>query len=373
MAADLYRKLAGHMDNLPGGFPPTATDVEIRILKRLFRPEEAELALYLTLIPEAPGVVARRAKISKEEAARRLEGMAKKGLLFRVEEMPGKPAYMAAQFVIGIWEFHVNDLAPGLVKDMEEYIPYLKDTAWKIPQLRTIPVGKSIHNELKVLTYEKAEELVANHDRFSISPCICRRERKLVGEGCDKPEENCLTFGIAADFAVRNGFGRASDKQEILEVLQQANEVGLVLQPGNSREVNYICCCCGCCCAALRTINRFPKPAAWVSSPFLIEAQPDTCEGCGVCQERCQMKALSLVDGRVALDADRCIGCGLCVSTCPTESLILKRKPENVQTKISRNMMTSVYALGRARGKLGLGELLKMQVKSKVDRLLAPR
>ena len=55
----IYRKLTGHLDNLPGGFPATETGVELHILKKLFHPEEAELALYLTLISEEPRVIAR--------------------------------------------------------------------------------------------------------------------------------------------------------------------------------------------------------------------------------------------------------------------------------------------------------------------------
>ena len=36
MAQELYRKLARHLDKLPGGFPPTETGVELRILRRMF-------------------------------------------------------------------------------------------------------------------------------------------------------------------------------------------------------------------------------------------------------------------------------------------------------------------------------------------------
>lgn len=75
MEQEIYRRLARHLDNLPGGFPPTESGVELRILKRLFTPEEAKLAIYLTLLPEEPRVVARRAGIPREETARRLEEM----------------------------------------------------------------------------------------------------------------------------------------------------------------------------------------------------------------------------------------------------------------------------------------------------------
>ena len=37
----------------------------------------------------------------------------------------GRLQYAAAQFVIGIWEFHLNDLDPELIRDFNEYLPTL--------------------------------------------------------------------------------------------------------------------------------------------------------------------------------------------------------------------------------------------------------
>ena len=61
MAKDVYEVLAKHLDNLPAGFPRTESGVEMRILHRLFTPEDAELAVHLTVLPEEPRVIARRA------------------------------------------------------------------------------------------------------------------------------------------------------------------------------------------------------------------------------------------------------------------------------------------------------------------------
>src|SRR5512137_1335330 len=69
MTTDVYHRLARHLDDLPGGFPSTESGVELRILQRLFTPEDAELALALTLLTEEPRVIARRAGIPIEEAA----------------------------------------------------------------------------------------------------------------------------------------------------------------------------------------------------------------------------------------------------------------------------------------------------------------
>ncbi len=82
------------------------------------------------------------------------------------------------------------------------------------------------------------------------------------------------------------------------------------------------------------------------------------------------MEALHLEGDQALLDRDRCIGCGLCVSTCPTESLRLVRKPDTERPKVPRNVVDASIWLARERGKLGPRELIKMQVKSKVDRFL---
>ena len=355
MTEEIYRKLARHLDSLPGGFPPTESGVELRILRRLFSPDEAELAVHLTLLPDEPSAVAQRAKIPPEEAAERLEEMATKGLIFRMDSKGKPPRYMAAHFVIGIWEYHVNDLDPELIRDTNEYFPTLfAQKGWKeVPPLRTIPVGRSLTPEVEVLPYERAEEIVRSQDKFLVAPCICRREHTMVGKSCGKPEEICLVFGAGADYYRRNGLGRMISREEALELLKKAEEAGLVLQPSNSQRAVNICCCCGCCCQILKAIKAYPKPADLVSSPFVASLDSETCVGCGTCVERCQMEALRLEDEVAALDAERCIGCGLCVSTCPTDSLALIRKPKGEQREVPRNVMEALLKRSKARGDQG--------------------
>jgi len=96
--------------------------------------------------------------------------------------------YAAAQFLIGIWEFHVNDLDADFVSEMQEYVPTLFEQAWKFPQLRTIPVSQSITAPMTVLPYEKTEELVSSQEKFLVAPCICRREHRLMENGCEKSD-----------------------------------------------------------------------------------------------------------------------------------------------------------------------------------------
>jgi NAD-dependent dihydropyrimidine dehydrogenase PreA subunit/DNA-binding Lrp family transcriptional regulator len=375
MSEDVYKRLAKHLDELPAGYPPTESGVELRILQRLFTPAEAELAVHTTLIPEQARVIARRAGLTREEADRRLEEMARKGLVYTIDA-PGRPTlYMAAQYAVGIWEYQVDRLDEGLIRDMNEYLPTFVDLgAWqKAPQLRTIPVDRSLDAALKVLSYEKAKALVQGRSKIRVVPCICRLEHDLVGEGCDHPKETCLVFGAGAHYYERRGIGRDVSPEECAEILERADKAGLVLQPNNAKRLTNICCCCGCCCQILIHMKKHPRPAEIVSTPFSVAYDAEICSGCGVCVKRCQMDALSMDEDRLSVRTERCIGCGLCVSTCPTRSLSLVRKPEAEQAPVPENVLESYKRMGRARGKMGPLSMVRMSIRSKWDRMLAGR
>ena len=124
-------------------------------------------------------------------------------------------------------------------------------------------------------------------------------------------------FGDFADFYVRSGRGRSIDQSEVKEILARANEANLVLNPTNSRFVAAICCCCGCCCGILKGLQYHPKPSEVCASSFIAELEPEACQGCWTCLERCQMQAITAEGDRVALNTDRCIGCGICEFKCP--------------------------------------------------------
>jgi Na+-translocating ferredoxin:NAD+ oxidoreductase subunit B len=224
-----------------------------------------------------------------------------------------------------------------------------------------------------VMPYERAEELVRAQTTFAVGNCICRQEKRILGEGCDKPEESCMSFDMAAEMVVHTGRGRAVSLEEALAILRRAEEAGLVLQPANAKNALFICTCCGCCCGVLRSLKRHPVPASVVASPFSARLNGDTCKGCGVCVKRCQMEAIQVADRKATLDLNRCIGCGLCVSTCPTQSLSLVRKPKENEPYVPKDIIETSIKIGKARGKLGIGKMVGMQVRSKLDRLLASR
>lgn len=327
--SEIYKRLAKHLDNLPGGFPETDSGVELRILKRLFTPQEAEIAMGLSMTAEPAPAIARRMNMDESQMAQILDKMSRKGLIFHLNK-DGHDLYMAAQFVIGIWEYHVNDLDQELIKDFNTYMPHFMRNSWmkqKTKQLRVIPVSKSIPAEMRIMPYEEAENIIQQQSKIVVAPCICRKEQTIMGKGCGGLLEACLIFGHGADYYEKNGMGRSISPQEAQDILKKAAEAGLVLQPGNSQKPSNICLCCGCCCQILKNLKVLEQPAKAVCANYFAEINEEACTACGVCADRCQMNAITIEDV-ARIEAQRCIGCGLCVVSCDSEAIHLKEKPE---------------------------------------------
>lgn len=349
----MYKKLAAHLDNLPGGFPETASGIELRILQRLFTAEEAELAVLLTMKPEAVPDIAGRTGLDAAKLGQALETMARKGLIFRSYK-DQTVMYSAAMFVVGIWEYHVNDLDAELVRDVNEYLPYISNKVWRetdTKHMRIVPISKSIVPDIAIASYEDAEELIRAQSKITVQPCICRKEHQVLGEPCKYPLEVCFSFGAAAYYYEENKLGRAISTEEALEILEMGRKAGLVVQPGNAQKSANICMCCGCCCQILKNLKKLEKPAQEVHSNYFAVVDAEACTACGTCAQRCHMDAIT-VDETAAINVDRCIGCGVCIPECSTEAIHLAAKEATAQYVPPRFTYQAYLKMARERGKL---------------------
>ncbi len=355
MAEDVYQNLAKHLDDLPTGFPSTESGVEIRILKRLFSPEEAKIAVGLKMKQEPAGVIAGRLGMDENKISPILEKMSQKGLIFR-KRKGDQSFYMAAQFVIGIWEYHVNSLDEGLIRDFNEYVPYLVKKGWakqKTQQLRVIPINRSVVAEPGVMPYEQAEEIIRKQSKIVVAPCICRKEHKMVGKGCDRPEEVCLVFSTGAFYYEENGLGRSITQEEALGLLQKGVEAGLVIQPSNAKKPANICMCCGCCCQILKNIKLLPEPSKAVHANYYAQVTEANCTACSTCLQRCPMDAIT-VEETASVDRNRCIGCGLCVPTCEFGAIELLQKQGDETYEPPETFIHTYMRIAMERGKFKL-------------------
>ena len=329
MTDDVYTRLREFMDKLPAGYPTTPSGVEIKILKKLFTPEQAELVMKLRNEPEDIATIAERTGIGESELSDRLEELAQKGCIFRFREGE-KPLYQAFQFIVGIYEFQLKHLDQEFCELFEEYLPYfgLSLANVKTSQMRVVPMESAVGTTPSVASYNRVRELVREQELITVSQCICRKEQGLLGNECSRPKETCIGFGDFARYYIDNGMGRQIDIDEALRILDLAEESGLVLSPSNTQKLEAICCCCPCCCPILKYGKMAPKPADFVRSYYYALIDPELCSSCGTCIERCQMDAIREGDDVSEIIEERCIGCGLCVSTCPQEAITMVAKPD---------------------------------------------
>jgi ferredoxin len=329
----LYRRLQQHLDRMPVGFPPTESGVEIRILEQLYTPEEAGIAIELSVIPEPAAAIHKRLQsdFSLAELTEKLEIMGERGVILRLSGKHG-PLYGKIMFVVGSFERQLPRLTAQFARDVDQYMKEAFGRAFHTTgttQMRTVPIHKSIPIERNVATHEDIRAYIeSSPGPFAAQKCICREAKHLLGEKCRQTSlrESCLMIGAAAVEMVRAGSARYVSREEMLDLLEQADKEGLVLQPENTLRPLFVCCCCGCCCGVLTSAKRFPEPADYFSASFYAEVDAALCQSCGSCETRCQMDAISNVDGAARVDRGRCIGCALCVTTCPSGALRLEQK-----------------------------------------------
>jgi Fe-S-cluster-containing hydrogenase component 2 len=356
MAPDgVYRRLQEHIDKMPVAYPATESGVELRLLQHLFTPEEAEMALHLSAVPEPLEKVysrARKAGIGLEELRNGLDDLAGKGAILKTE-FKGEPAYSKAMLAIGMYEFQAGRITKEFHSDMRQYMDEGFAEALLTPntfQMRTIPINEEVLPERHIGTYDGARELVMRSEGpFAVIPCVCRDGMDLEGQPCSQTDirETCLLFGSYAEKIVERGVGKKLTREEMIGMLERANDVGMVLQPQNIQDPHFICRCCGCCCAVLNTANKLSETAEYFETNYYAEVDEELCDECRNCGDRCQMDAFFHEDGPSRVDLSRCIGCGLCIATCPGGAIRLHEKEETQTPPKTQNALYMKILLER--------------------------
>lgn len=366
-----YRELQHHLNRMPIGFPETESGVEIRILKHLFTPDEAKIATQLSMIPETLSRIYKRLKgigISIQELEQTLDHMVEKGCILGSKQ-DGEKLYSNAMLAIGMFELQVERLTEDFAKDMYQYL----DEAFgqelyrtKIPQLRTIPVEKSIPlpDKYAVDTYDNIRQIVQTFEgQIAVANCICRQSSDIIGKSCAKTNlrETCIIV-IEAEYYINLGLGRPASKDEVMKILDKAQEAGLVIQPENTQKPAFICCCCGDCCGILTTVKKYPRPRELYVTNYHSKVNEELCNGCETCVDRCQLEALKIVDGVAAVELNRCIGCGNCVANCPSDAISLERNDK--QTLPPKN--TEALYVKILSDKIGRFNTIKIGIKNRL-------
>lgn len=334
MSENIYVELAGHLDKAHAGAP--MSPALLKILAILYPGEEPEVALKLSIYERK--TLADIEALLPDKAGRLesiLDAMAHRGTVM-TERKPGRDTYYRLlPSVVGFAEVPFLDGVDTPVKRAlaplwKEYISdeYGREMARGIPLIRVIPIAESLEDQSGVLPFDAIAEKLDEVSFMAVGHCPCRQIATYTGEGCDRPTERCMHFGALGRYIVDMGMARQIDKQEALKILHQATEEGLVHVCDNLEgTLRTICNCCPCCCGFFR-VNSASGLVTYSRSNYVACVEDDDCIGCGTCEDRCPVNAITLVDEVAQVDADRCIGCGVCTPTCSGDGAILLRVRE---------------------------------------------
>jgi len=353
-----YHRLRAHLDGQAVGFPATRSGVELRVLRHLFTPREAEVATCLRsgfepfdrIFERARGLVG-----SAQELSDMLAAIHRKGGIEAISR-DGGTWYRNVPLVVGMYELQTGRLTSGFVRDVDRYLSDprfgLSFLGTSLPQMRTIPIRESLTPRLGVGTFDEVDALLEQASGpFAIGECICRGKAAMKGRPCTVTtrKETCLGLGEMAESFLRSGNGREITRDEARVVIAANQADGLVLQPSNAERPGFICSCCGCCCGMLSVHRQLPVPLDFWATNFLAVVDPETCTGCGVCAKRCQAGAVRVTGSPpvAAVEQSRCLGCGVCVPTCRRRAVRLVKKAVETRPPPTMEALYTIIQAGK--------------------------
>lgn len=297
------------------GVKVTTKDPEYWGLAGVITDEMAEVALSMKVrVPATAPQIAKKCGKSLERTEELLQEMSVIGLIeYNWENKDHVKQYILPMFVPGCAEFMMMN-----EKQVEEH-PELADFFENMSRLplekitpmvplggagigmHVIPVEQAIPATQQSVSVEHISYWLKKYEnKYAVGACSCRRQQRVRGEGTGEIEgELCIGVGDMADYLVETGKGRYIDLNEVLEILQRAEDNGFVHQITNIDGEDKIFAICNCApgvCNALRTSQLFNTPN------------------------------LSRSSYRASVESDKCVACGRCVEFCPTGAAKLGQK-----------------------------------------------
>ena len=294
------------------GVKVTVDDPEYWGLAGVVTDEMAEVALSMKVrVPATSEQIAKKCGKSLERTEELLREMSVVGLIeYNWENKERVKQYVLPMFVPGCAEFMMMN-----EKQVEEH-PELADFFENMSRLplekitpmvplggagigmHVIPVEQAIPAEQKSVSVEHISYWLKKYEnKYAVGACSCRRQQRVRGEGTGEIEgELCIGVGDMADYLVETGKGRYIEIDEVMEILQRAEDNGFVHQITNidgEEKIFAICNCAPGVCNALRTSQLFNTPNL-SRSAYRASVTPDKCVACGRCVEFCPTGAAKL-------------------------------------------------------------------------------
>jgi len=336
---EILKQLQKRLHQNPWGLPEHTYVYEI--LSILFSHKEAEVG---AKFPFGLVTIEELQKVTEIEAGELdsiLKGMMKKGLVVN-SVRDNQVRYVLSPGLIGFFEFtfmRTNESLP--MKRLAELMHSYRNTPEMVQELWLTETNRGkayIYSGVlpqvrsEVFRFDEAAEHIKMAGRGSLTKCYCRHETWHLGKNCSAPiDDICMSLGNASDFLVEQGFARRASVDELLDTLKRAEDLGLVHVGDNIQDqTTFICNCCGCCCGLLEGITKHHIKRALATTNYIARLEQEDCNGCEMCADHCQIKAIKMEGDYPVVDEESCIGCGVCANFCPTEAMKMKEREKKV-------------------------------------------
>jgi len=181
---------------------------------------------------------------------------------------------------------------------------------------------------------------------FIMDFCLCRQSNKCKDYPVSK---GCIFIGKGTE-RISPKYGRFVTPDEACDYIDECDRLGLVhiigrnkldslwLHTGKHTDLMTICNCCPCCCLwnMVRDIDGGIASTYRRMAGVEVSVDRDKCIGCGICMEKCFVKAIRIIEGKCELDDAKCRACGRCSEECPKEAITLTYDPAVIDSEADR-------------------------------------
>ncbi len=337
MSKEIYKQLLEVMKKRGGGYAGLDIPEFYDMVEEMFTPQEVEVNNAMPRGPFTAKDMAEQMGRDEEEIKGALETMANKGLCIAVK-MEGTQFYMSARFMPGILEFQFmpgrktkrDKKIAGLIHAYKkEYNAQESSEKMTFPSMRAITVDSTVRSGDTVHTYDQVQTYIDKYEPIAVSTCYCRHAAVLRDEDIHgMPNEVCMQFGAGAQYAIERLDAKLITKKEARDVLDKAEEAGLIHMSQNmTDDIGFICNCDRWHCTPVTLALKNDKPGEVINSGFEPIFDPDECTACETCIDRCPSEAISMGSDDVpVVGLDRCFGCAVCATGCPSDAIAMINK-----------------------------------------------
>ena len=312
---ELIQKLALHITDRKFVKEIKTSDAEYYGMAPWVTDEMAEVALTMKVhkVYKVDEILKMNKKHTREHLVEILEQLCQVGIVeYKFENdlnATGEKMYALPPYIVGSGEYM------GMKKSMVEKEPTaamifdrmafepLKGFTQFVPPggsgmaMHVVPVEKAIPAHSNSVSHEHLSYWLNKYEIYATVPCVCRMSKEIIDEGAGEDyEDMCIAVGSMARYAVETNRGHYITYDEVMEILQRAEDQGCVHQITNldgDERILGICNCSPATCCAIRA-SQFFNCRNLSRSAYVAHVDTENCVACGKCVEVCPAGAVKL-------------------------------------------------------------------------------